>query len=181
MIHPLSDVQSTKIGQGTNIWQFSIILPNAIIGEDCNINCHVFIENDVIIGNHVTIKTGVQIWDGLRIGNYVFIGPNVTFTNDLIPRSKNYSDNFINTIVDDGASIGANATILAGVTIGKNALIGAGSVITKNVPQFTIWYGNPATLRGYISLDNMIIDLGLKDKKGNQYEIINGIPNLLFK
>ena len=111
--HPLADVMSKNIGKGTKIWQFSIILPEAVIGENCNINCYVFIENKVLIGNNVTIKSGVQIWDGVTIENDVFIGPNVTFTNDLFPRSKRYPEVFLKTLIKKGASIGANTTILA--------------------------------------------------------------------
>ena len=88
MIHPTSDVQSSSIGEGTTIWQYVIILPQAVIGKNCNINAHCFIENQVIIGDNVTVKCGVYIWDGIRIGNGVFVGPNVTFTNDNFPRSK---------------------------------------------------------------------------------------------
>jgi UDP-3-O-[3-hydroxymyristoyl] glucosamine N-acyltransferase len=88
MIHPLADVKSKNIGEGTQIWQFSIVLEGAKIGKNCNINALTLIENDVIIGDNVTIKSGVQLWDGLRISDNVFIGPNVTFTNDFLPRSK---------------------------------------------------------------------------------------------
>ena len=144
MIHHLADVQSKNIGKGTNIWQFCVILENASIGKNCNINCNVFIENDVKIGDNVTIKPGVQIWDGITIEDDVFIGPNVTFTNDLFPRSKKYPEKFEKTLIKKGASIGANATLLAGITIGENALIGAGSVVTKDIPANEIWMGNPA-------------------------------------
>lgn len=143
-IHPLSDVQSKTIGETTVIWQYVIILPQAVIGDNCNINCHVFIENDVIIGNNVTIKPGVQLWDGLRIGNNVFIGPNVSFTNDKYPRSRQYPEQFQQITIEDGASIGAGAVVLGGVKIGKNALIGAGSVVTKEIPENELWSGNPA-------------------------------------
>ncbi len=143
-VHPLADVQSTNIGEGTTVWQFCVILKGAKIGKNCNINCQVFIENDVIIGNDVTIKPGVQLWDGTIIEDKVFIGPNATFTNDLKPRSKQYPKVFLKTIVKSGASIGANATILPGVTIGENALIGAGSVVLKDVPPNSVWVGNPA-------------------------------------
>lgn len=143
-IHPLADVQAQSIGEETTIWQFCVILKDAIIGKNCNINCQVLIENDVIIGDNVTIKPGVQMWDGLRIEDNVFIGPNVTFTNDRYPRSKEYPKEFQQTIIKKGASIGANATILGGITIGEKALIGAGSVVTKNVPANELWVGNPA-------------------------------------
>ena len=146
MIHKLADVQSKHIGQNTNIWQFCVILPDAVIGDNCNICANVFVENDVSIGNNVTVKCGVQLWDGVRIEDDCFIGPNVTFTNDLFPRSKQYPQEFEKTIIKKGASIGANSTILAGITIGEHAMIGAGSVVTKDVPANTLWYGNPAKL-----------------------------------
>jgi len=144
MINPLADVRSKKIGEGTIVWQFVIILKNAQIGKNCNINAHCFIEDDVIIGDNVTVKCGVYLWDGMRIGNNVFIGPNATFINDNFPRSKNYPDKFLQTTLEDGASIGAGAIILGGLTIGKNSMIGAGSVLTKNVPDNELWVGNPA-------------------------------------
>lgn len=135
MIHRLSDVQSENIGKNTNIWQFVVVLENAIIGSNCNICANVFIENDVIVGNNVTIKCGVQLWDGLRVEDDVFIGPNVTFCNDKYPKSGNKNFAKLNTVVKKGASIGANATILPGVTIGANAMIAAGAIITKDVPD----------------------------------------------
>ena len=149
-IHPLSDVMSTTIGQRTKVWQYSVILPKAVIGENCNICAHTLIENDVVIGNNVTVKSGVYIWDGITLKDNVFIGPCVTFTNDKKPRSKQYPNEFPKTIVEEGASIGANATLLPGITIGKNALVGAGAVVTKNVPENAIMVGNPAIIKGYV-------------------------------
>jgi len=150
LVHALSDVQSTNIGARSRIWQFVVILPGARIGEDCNVNAHVFIENDVVVGDRVTIKSGVQLWDGLRVSDDVFIGPNVTFTNDKYPRSKVYPEKFVRTEILKGASIGANATILCGITIGEGALIGAGSVVTKDVSAGETWAGNPAQrMRGH--------------------------------
>lgn len=143
-IHPLSDVKSTKIGEGTYIWQFSVVLDQAQIGKNCNINCHCFIENDVILGDNVTVKSGVYLWDGLRIGDNVFIGPNATFINDKVPRSKKYPEKFLITVIEDGASIGAGSIIMGGIKIGTNSMIGAGSLVTKNVPANQLWYGNPA-------------------------------------
>ncbi|WP_412971996.1 acyltransferase [Glaciecola sp. MF2-115] len=144
MIHSLADVQTVHIGQSTTVWQFNVILPNAVIGDNCNICSHCFIENDVIIGHRVTIKNGVYLWDGTTIEDDVFIGPNVTFSNDKYPRSKNHDVEFTKTRVCKGTSIGANATILPGITIGEYAMIGAGSVVTKNVPAHTTVKGNPA-------------------------------------
>ena len=144
MIHPLSDVKSTNIGENTNIWQFCVVFPEARIGTGCNICANVLIENEVVVGNDVTVKSGVQLWDGVTLEDNVFVGPNVTFTNDLFPRSKNPDWKLSKTVVKKGASIGANATILCGITIGENAMIGAGSVVTKDVPSGEIWVGNPA-------------------------------------
>lgn len=149
-IHPLSDVMSTTIGQKTKVWQYSVILPKAVIGENCNICAHTLIENDVVIGNNVTVKSGVYVWDGITLKDNVFIGPCVTFTNDKKPRSKQYPNEFPKTVVEEGASIGANATLLPGITIGKNALVGAGAVVTKNVPENAIMVGNPAAIKGYV-------------------------------
>lgn len=150
MIHDLSDVQSSDIGENTNVWQYCVILPNASIGRDCNICSHCLIENDVMIGDRVTIKSGVQIWDGITIENDVFIGPNVTFTNDISPRSKKYPATFLRTRACEGASIGANATILPGVTLGISCMVGAGAVVTKDVPDYAVVVGNPAKIIKYI-------------------------------
>jgi UDP-2-acetamido-3-amino-2,3-dideoxy-glucuronate N-acetyltransferase len=148
-IHPQALCESTKIGSETRIWAFSHILPGAVIGADCNICDHVFIENDVVIGDRVTVKCGVQLWDGLRIGNDVFIGPNATFTNDKHPRSKHYQSQVLQTHLEAGASIGANATILPNIRIGAKAMVGAGSVVTRDVPSRAIVAGNPARIIGY--------------------------------
>jgi acetyltransferase-like isoleucine patch superfamily enzyme/dTDP-4-dehydrorhamnose 3,5-epimerase-like enzyme len=153
MKHTTADIQSKKIGKDTNIWQYVVILPEAIIGDNCNICSHCFIENKVNVGNNVTVKSGVQLWDGLTLGNDVFIGPNVTFANDKYPRSKAYPDSFPKTIVQSGASIGAGATILPDITIGSKAMIGAGAVVTKNVPDNAIVVGNPAHIVGYVSTE----------------------------
>lgn len=149
-IHSTAEVQTHFVGHGTTVWQHSVVLQGAKIGSSCNINAFCFIENDVKIGDRVTVKCGVYLWDGIEIGNDVFIGPNATFTNDKIPRSKVYPESFQRTVIEEGASIGANATILGGVRIGAHSLIGAGSVVTKDIPPYTVWFGNPAQIRGYI-------------------------------
>lgn len=168
MIHSLAEVQSKKIGINTSIWQFVIVLPNAAIGNNCNINSHVFIENEVQIGDNVTIKSGVQLWDGITIEDNVFIGPNVTFTNDLMPRSKQYPASFAKTIIKEGASIGANATIIAGNEIGSYAMVGAGAVVTKNVGSNELWVGNPAKQIGFVTNKGEVLDLELKSKKNKK-------------
>ena len=149
-IHPSADVQSNRIGDGTTIWQSTVVLPGARIGKDVNICAQCFVENDVEIDDRVTIKNGVQIWDGLRIGKDVFVGPNVTFTNDKFPRSKQYPEKFLLTRVGDRASIGGGAVILPGLTIGEGAMIGAGAVVTRSVPPFAIVVGSPARIIGYV-------------------------------
>ena len=168
----LSDIQSTKTGKYTRIWQFCVILPDAEIGDNCNICSHIFIENDVKIGNNVTIKSGVQLWDGITIEDDVFLGPNVTFTNELVPRSRVIDkSNFKKTTVKEGASIGANTTILPGIEIGKYALIGAGSLINKNVPNNTLWFGKPATQRGFVTNSGITLDMSMKDKEGVVHDL----------
>jgi UDP-2-acetamido-3-amino-2,3-dideoxy-glucuronate N-acetyltransferase len=151
MKHTTADIQSEKIGKDTKVWQYVVILPEANIGDNCNICSHCFIENKVTVGNNVTVKSGVQLWDGITIENDVFIGPNVTFSNDKYPRSKSYPDHFPKTIVKASASIGAGATILPEITIGSNAMVGAGSVVTRDVPDNAIVVGNPGYIIGYVS------------------------------
>ena len=148
-IHPSADVKSHSIGEGTSVWQFVVILAQARIGRDCNINAHCFIENDVVLGDRVTVKCGVYLWDGLRIADDVFIGPNATFTNDRLPRSKQYPDSFPQTVIERGASIGAAAVILPGLTIGAGAMVGAGAVVTRDVPARALVVGNPARIVRY--------------------------------
>lgn len=148
-VHPQGLCESKDIGEGTRVWAFAHVLPGARLGRDCNVCDQVFIENDVVIGDRVTIKCGVQVWDGVRLHDDVFVGPNVTFTNDPFPRSKQRPEKFATTVVKEGASIGANATILPGVVIGQHAMIGAGSVVTRDVPANAIVKGNPARIAGY--------------------------------
>lgn len=149
-VHPQGLCESTKVGRGTRVWAFAHVLPGATLGADCNICDQVFIENDVVVGDRVTVKCGVQLWDGVELEDDVFVGPNVTFTNDPFPRSKQYPDQFPRTIVRKGASIGANATLLPGVEIGSGVMVGAGSVVTRSVPANAIVLGNPARIVGYV-------------------------------
>lgn len=149
-VHSHAVVESERIGKNTRVWAFAHILPDATIGDDCNVCDQTFIENDVLIGNRVTIKCGVQLWDGITLEDDVFIGPNATFTNDPFPRSKEYPEHSTRTIIHKGASIGANATILPGLSIGQYAMVGAGTVVTKDVPPFAIVVGNPARIVGYV-------------------------------
>jgi UDP-2-acetamido-3-amino-2,3-dideoxy-glucuronate N-acetyltransferase len=144
LIHELSDVSSSLVGEGTRIWQFSVVLEGARLGKNCNICAHVFIEGDVVIGNNVVIKSGVQVWDGTRIGDNVFVGPNVTFTNDPFPRAQLKPEEYNGVTLEEYVSIGANATLLPGITVGAHAMVGAGAVVTKDVLPRTLVIGNPA-------------------------------------
>jgi acetyltransferase-like isoleucine patch superfamily enzyme/dTDP-4-dehydrorhamnose 3,5-epimerase-like enzyme len=141
---------SAVVGAGTRVWAFAHILPGAVIGRDCNICDHVFIEGTVQVGDRVTIKPGVQLWIGVTLEDDVFVGPNATFTNDRFPRSKDYPAERPRTLVRRRASIGANATILAGTVIGSNAMVGAGAVVTRDVPPNAIVAGNPARIVSYV-------------------------------
>src|SRR5262245_28785815 len=149
-IHPDALCDSTAFGKGTRVWAFAHVLPRAVIGADCNVCDHVFIENDVQIGDRVTIKSGVQVWDGLRVSDDVFIGPNATFSNDKFPRSKQYQTKPSETFIGRGASIGAGVVVLPGIRIGARAMVGAGSVVTHDVPTKAIVSGNPARIVGYV-------------------------------
>jgi UDP-2-acetamido-3-amino-2,3-dideoxy-glucuronate N-acetyltransferase len=149
-IHPLADVAESQIGQGTRVWQFVVVLKGAKIGADCNICAQTLIDGGVVIGDRVTVKSGVQIWYGSVIGDDVFIGPNATFSNDLYPRSKQYPTQFSGVAIHNGASIGANATLLPGITIGERAMVGAGAVVTKDVPARAVVVGNPARVIRFI-------------------------------
>lgn len=149
-VHERALVETEDIGEETRIWAFAHVLKGARIGRDCNIGDHCFIEDDVVIGDHVVIKNGVSIWNRVRIEDGAFVGPNVAFINDLFPRSKLYREEYYPTLVKQGASIGANATLLGGITIGRYALIGAGAVVTRDVPDHALVFGNPARVRGYV-------------------------------
>lgn len=169
-IHSTSQVDTIDIGEGTKIWQFSVILKGSRIGKNCNINFSCFIEQGVILGDNVTIKSGIYLWEGIECEDDVFLGPNVVFTNDIYPRSKNYKEP-IKTLIKQGSSIGANSTILAGVVVGKYAMTGIGSVITRDIPDYALCFGNPAKFKCWID------EFGNKLNEISQYEFISPITN----
>ena len=146
--HDTALVETPHVGAGTRVWAYAHLLPGAVVGERCNICDGVFIEGGARVGHAVTIKCGVQIWDGVTLEDGVFVGPNATFANDAYPRSGNRDFELERTVVREGASIGANATILPGLVIGRHAMVGAGAVVTRDVPDYAIVLGNPARVTG---------------------------------
>ena len=146
-VHPQALVETRTIGPRTRVWAFAHVQDGARIGADCNIGDHCYIESDVTIGDGVVVKNGVSIWAGVTIESRAFIGPNVAFTNDLRPRSRVHRD-LCRTVICEGASIGANATLLSKIEVGRYALVGAGAVVTRSVPPFAVVTGNPARVRG---------------------------------
>jgi UDP-2-acetamido-3-amino-2,3-dideoxy-glucuronate N-acetyltransferase len=148
-VHPQAIVDSTDIGEGTRVWAFSHILKGARLGRNCNVGEGCFVEAGVTIGDDVVIKIGVCLWQGVGIGHRVFLGPNCVFTNDIVPRSKLFREPVATTVLE-GASIGANATVICGITIGRYALVGAGAVVTRSVPDHALVLGNPARSHGYV-------------------------------
>ena len=173
-IHPNALVESDDIGRNTRIWAFAHILNNVKIGDDCNLCDYVFVESDVTIGNRVTIKNGISVWSGVTIEDDVFLGPNCVLTNDLFPRSKVYSE-YVKTLIKQGSSVGANATIICGNTLGRYCMIGAGAVVTKDVRDFELAIGNPAKFKYWVGKTGEKLSFNSKDiandSNGNKYKL----------
>ncbi|MDK1081068.1 MAG: acyltransferase [Anaerolineae bacterium] len=151
-VHESSFVDDgAQIGAGTKIWHFSHVMSNANIGERCNIGQNVFVASDVTIGNNVKIQNNVSLYTGVIVEDDVFLGPSVVLTNVVNPRSHvSRKGEYKTTLIKQGASVGANATIVCGVALGRYCFIGAGTVVTRNVPDFGLVYGNPGRLQGWI-------------------------------
>lgn len=154
--HPQALVESTNVGRGTRIDAFAHVRPGAVIGEDCELSGHTFIENDVRVGSRVTIKHGVQLWDGVTLEDDVFVGPNVTFAQEPLPRGARRAPDAPRTIVRKGVWLGANATILPGLTLGAGAVVAAGAVVNRSVPPHAIVEGHPARIVGYASSEGPV-------------------------
>ncbi|HEX9950157.1 MAG TPA: acyltransferase [Rubricoccaceae bacterium] len=165
------------VGARTRIWAWAHVLPGAIIGADCNICDHTYIETGVVLGDRVTVKCGVFLWDGVMAEDDVFIGPAAVFTNDLVPRSGQHPLKWAKTTLSQGCSIGANATILANRCIGKFAMVGAGAVVTRDVPDYGLVIGNPARLVGWVAIDGTRLDFpvsGAVEYDGLEYVLSDG-------
>lgn len=164
-IHPLAVVEeNVHIGAGTRIWRFAHVRTGAVIGDECMLGNHVFVDAGVRIGHRVKIQNGVLVYAGVSIDDEVFLGPHMTFTNDLYPRAGNPDWQVTPTHVCRGASVGANATIVCGVTIGAYAMIAAGSVVTRAVAPYALVRGNPARCTGYVCVcGHKLCDLPVPD------------------
>jgi UDP-2-acetamido-3-amino-2,3-dideoxy-glucuronate N-acetyltransferase len=170
-----------SIGKGTKIWHFSHIMPNCTLGERCNIGQNVVVSPDVILGNNVKVQNNVSIYTGVICEDDVFLGPSMVFTNVINPRSAiTRKDEYRQTLVKKGASIGANATIVCGNPIGRYAMIGAGAVVTKPVPDFALLVGNPARQLGWVSIYGHRLEFGGDNfatcpESGQRYQLVNNL------
>ena len=173
---------NVEIGEGTKIWHFTHVQSGAKIGHHCTIGQNVNVANNVTIGNYVKIQNNVSVYEGVTLEDYVFCGPSMVFTNILDPRSKYPqvgAQYYIRTLVREGASLGANCTIVCGHTIGRFAFVGAGSVVTKDVPDFALVVGNPARIVGWVSEagKKLVFDkdgIAFCEKSGKKYRLSNG-------
>lgn len=180
-VHESSYVDSgAQVGSDTKIWHFCHIMPGAMIGRGCSLGQNTFVGSNVVIGDNVKIQNNVSIYDNVTLEDDVFCGPSMVFTNVINPRSHvSRKDEYADTLVQRGASIGANATIVCGHTIGAYAFIGAGSVVTSDVPPYALMYGNPARQRGYVCFCGIKLavhgDAGQCDTCGRGYELVDGV------
>jgi len=172
-VHPTAVVDKTvKIGEGTKVWHFVHMRENAEIGKNCVLGHSVYVGKGVKIGDGVKLENRATLYQGVKIEDKVFVGPHVTFTNDPYPRSFSTNWKIVETLVREGASIGAGSVVVCGVTIGEYAMIGAGSVITKDVPSHALAYGNPAKVRGFVC----ICGVGLKKEEENREFVLMKCP-----
>lgn len=184
-VHPTALVEAKEIGQGTRIWAFVHVMAGAVIGANCSIGDHCYIEGGTHVGDNVTVKNGNMIWEGVTLEDGVFVGPHVFFTNDLYPRSARLPeaqeryrnrDWLAPTLVRHGASLGAAAVILGGITIGEFATVGAGAVVTHDVPPHAMVVGNPARIKGWVCQCGLPVQLerGTATCKGCQRHLVIG-------
>jgi len=156
VIGPFAVIEEATIGDNTKVWHFCHVRAGAVIGSNCILGKGVYVDSGAVIGNGCKLQNNANVYHGVKIGNNIFVGPNVSFTNDLRPRAKEWSDERLGyTIVEDGASIGANSVVVCGSksnprTLGGHCMVGASSVVADNVPSHALFYGNPASLKGWV-------------------------------
>ena len=180
--HPTAVIdEGSEIGKGTKIWHFSHVMSACKIGEHCNIGQNVVVSPQVILGNNVKVQNNVSIYTGVICEDDVFLGPSMVFTNVINPRSAvNRKNQYIKTLVQHGATIGANSTILCGISIGRFAFIGAGAVVTKTVPDYALFIGNPARQTGWMSEYGHKLQFNKEGKaicpeSKQTYKLVNGV------
>lgn len=173
-VHPSGLCESEDVGAGTRVWAFAHVMRGAVVGSGCNVCDHAFIEAGARVGDRVTIKNAVLVWDGVTIGDDAFIGPGAAFTNDLRPRAaRDRADVVLTpTIVERGATIGANATIVCGTTVGPHAFVAAGAVVTRDVPAHALVAGNPARRLGWVCECGDRLDGALRCACGRRYRTV---------
>jgi len=173
-VHEKGLCESEGVGEGTRVWAFAHVMAGAVVGRDCNLCDHVFVEAGARLGDRVTVKNGVQVWDRVELGDEVFVGPNATFTNDLRPRVafRTPEEDFLPTRVERGATIGANATIVCGTTIGEGAFVAAGAVVTRDVGAFALVAGSPARRVGWVCACGERLDASLACRCGRRYRLL---------
>jgi len=179
-VHPTALCESERVGDGTRVWAFAHVLPGAIIGRNCNLCDHTFVDTGAVVGNSVTVKNGIAIWDKVVIEDNVFLGPNVAFTNDMRPRAalKKDPSEFLATLVERGATVGANATIICGVRIGRSAFVAAGATVTKDVPSHALVMGTPARRMGWVCECGQTLPGDLACECGRRYQLDLGAGGL---
>ncbi len=171
-VHPLGLCESADVGTGTRIWAWAHVLPGAVVGADCNICDHAYVEGGSRVGSRVTVKNGVLIFEGVEIGDDVFLGPGVVFTNDLRPRAhvKKAGQELSRTVVATGATIGAGAVIVCGIEIGEHAFVAAGAVVARDVLPHALVGGNPARWLGWVCYCGRRLPASLTCDCGREYE-----------
>jgi UDP-2-acetamido-3-amino-2,3-dideoxy-glucuronate N-acetyltransferase len=172
-VHPMGLCESDRVGPRTRIWAFAHVLAGAVIGADCNLGDHAFVEGGARIGDRVTVKNAVLVWDRVTVEDEVFLGPNVVFTNDLVPRVgwRKAPEQLVATLVCRGATVGANATVVCGVTIGRYAFVAAGAVVVGDVPDHGLVAGNPARRIGWVCACGRRLDQVLVCACGRRYHL----------
>ena len=180
-VHPHALCESDDVGPRTRVWAFAHVMKGAVVGADCNVGDHAFIESGARIGDRVIVKNNALIWDKVTLEDDVFVGPNAVFTNDFNPRVayKNPPELFLPTLVRHGATIGANATIVCGVTIGTQAFVGAGTVVIRDVAPHALVVGNPARRIGWVCECSKKLSAALTCVCGRRYRLVDATAGLV--